>query len=345
MSLPSITTALQSGSSLIGLGIQADASTECAQPLVLARTVGNNTLTPNIEDYEELHGGDSRAFGTPTIGRGKVGGDAGGFDAQATPRLTAIAFAAMLGKETVDGTTHVRTATDADSVPYLAFFKHVGEAGLSVQERYNLSRVKQLTLTAGVSQKIARLGFQVMSLDPAEVYTTAIVPEHDDLASEPWWFTDVEGAITLPGIGSLGKLNTITVTVADGVGDWQGDSVRSCAVIEGRKSVVIGGTLLLDAKGLEAYNLHTYGKATVAHGDRPAKGLYQQGGFAARFANATEYNDFSLPNGLLRVNTEIAGNPEGGVVEVPFTIRSLPGASADALKVESKTADTVSYLA
>jgi hypothetical protein len=330
--------AIEAAHFYMGVGAQTAQGTAATNPDIMLRGVTNATISPASETVSEPSGGDSRKYRDDVTVKAKIGGNVGTPAFQATP--TAITyFLAKLGNvvKTGSGVTKTYTITASDDAPEpLTFFKGVGRT-TKVSQLFVDSRVTQLDLNLGLQQRIGRLSAAIMSLKPGVNAdpTATLTPVIDDLHSIPFVFSDLRGSLQIPEIGSTHRVSDVRVTWTDSVSDYQGDRLYSEEFVEGFGSVVLSGTVLLDQDTIDLLNLIWYGTTSPAVGATISESIYMTSSPVSlklsRGSGDTEESvEITLDRSQFEVAVELAGNPEGGVIELPFTATSRPAAGGNA---------------
>lgn len=248
-------------------------------------------------------------------------------------QASAVSYLAYLfsGQETVTGTgpyTHVATPNNAGSF-WTTWWKRVGQSNV-LRQKFSDCKLQSLRIEGSSGSKVLHVTPTFVSLQPGETFTTDPVVVDD--GSIPLLYTEAEGTITIDGTVIRGA-SSFAVVLNDNVNPWFGDSVEAHDVTYGQGTINIEGvTLLVDAAGLAQYNTIIYGDPAPAAGTKPLRvldgtlGSYSFNAFRGDVGSETEQVKIELPGVKWSPDLAIAGNPDGGAVEIALAAeaRSVP---------------------
>lgn len=301
------------------------------------RKVGGD-VNVNRDDGSENYSDGSR-FGDAADFVNTIVGD-GAPVAQATADVAGYLSYLILGSETVTGAadpyTHV--AIPGTTGFWFTVWKLVGASVGPLRQKFSDCRMTSLRIEGSSANKVVKLTPTFTSLDAGEVFTTD--PVVVSSAENPLLYTEAVGTFTIDGSVYTAH-SSFAIVINDPTPPWYGDDVTPNDVTFGIASVAIEGvTLLVNAAGLSRYNTQIYGTASPTAGTKPLKTIPALGSYSVDFVRgANRELKIEIPGVKWSPDLAIAGNPDGGPVELSLAGEARAVAGQPRIRVTTKSAD------
>lgn len=307
-------------------------------------------------------GGDinvNRSDGSENYSDGQRFGDAADFVdtivgegapvAQATADMAGYLSYLLLGSETVTGAgdpyTHV--AVPGTTGFWFTVWKLVGSTSV-LRQRFSDCRMTSLRIEGSSANKVVKLTPTFTSItDPGEVFTTD--PVAVSSTENPLLYTEGEGRFSIDG-AVFSAHSSFAIVLNDPTPPWYGDSTGPGDVTFGIANVVLEGiTILVNQQGLDRYNTIVYGTASPTAGTKPRKDipalgsytvdLQRPGAGASMTGAGARQLLIEVPGVKWSPDLAIAGNPDGGPVELALAGEARKSGSSPRVRITTKSAD------
>lgn len=259
---------------------------------------------------------------------------------QASPDVAGHLAYLMLGAETVTGVadpfTHV--ATPGTTGFWFTVWKLVGASVGPLKQKFSDCRMTSLRIEGSSANKVVKLTPTFTSLDAGEVFTTDPVVASG--TENPLLYTEGEGRFTIDGAVFRGH-SSFAIVINDPTPPWYGDSVTPEDITSGIANVVLEGiTILVNAQGLQRYNTAIYGTASPAAGTKPVKAIPALGSYAVDIQRGSNRQlMIEVPGVKWSPDLAIAGNPDGGPVELALAGEARKSGSSPFVRITTKSGD------
>lgn len=219
----------------------------------------------------------------------------------------------------------VHTAQDADDV---ALFSTAQQVGFQRFGFYDC-RMSGVEVALSTGDKPGAITPNITSLNPGVVLDAADpVATHDESLARPYLYTDLTGTIVIPelngGLPVGDQVNQVRIVTADSAAPWQGDDVRAQLFTGGNLTANIQASVLLTDETQKLWALQRYAKANPVAGDRPVKDVFMGGGISFKLTSGANSCEVSVEDCVVQVEGTIAGDAQGGAVELVVTFLSVP---------------------
>lgn len=281
------------------------------------RKVGGGA-SPTVVHGSENYSDGNRFTGATDFVDTVSGG--GGPVVQAGPGDLAYMCYLALGQESVGAAVsgvypHTITPNNAGGF-WFTLWKKVG-ANVVLRQKFNDCRIASLRVEASSANKVVKATPTILSLDPAEVYSTDPTLVVD--ADQPYLYTEASGTFTIDGTVIRGH-SSFALVINDNLAPWYGDDVIPWELVTGVGTIAVEGiTLIVDAAGLAQYNKIVYGTGAPVAGTKPAKSVYTGSyTFTLTRGAAGTLRSFQVTLPLVHWTPDISieGNPDGGPTEI-----------------------------
>src|ERR1700754_4592089 len=272
-----MSTAIESGVGTINYGRQVAKGTPATAATV---TTGYNrpkwfdgALKPGKTLSQEGYI-DGQRFVSPSMFTDKVGGEVGTLQLQVQPDNAGLFAAAILGVDTVTGSSdpYTHTITSAGtSGQWGTWWQKVGAAVGPEREMWSDSKIAKLDFKAATAQKVMHYDLDIQSLNPAQTFTTDAARTED--SSDPYLWTEVAGSVTFDGTVDT-DVNEETLTIDTGMTPYWGDNIAPSQLIEARGSIVSAVASIVTDPTLGFFRKAVYGPASPSSGAQPTKAVY-----------------------------------------------------------------------
>lgn len=287
---------------------------------------------------------DGQRFASPAQYVDKVGGDVGELVLQAQPENGGLFAAQILGSDVVTGVADPYTHTVASSGTagaWGSWWQKVGSTVGPERELFWDSKIAKLTMEVGRDQKVMHYQLAIMALVAGEVY--AADPAKGEDATDPFYWTDVTGAVTFDGI-VLTEAHGETLEIDTGMEAFYGDNIQPDQLIEKKGTITRTLQAIVTDVTLAKFRLAVYGTATPAAGAKPTKTVYKVSASTVYTKSATRTLRIDTPNIAVKPDDMVvAADPEGGAQELAFGGLCLKQGATAALTVTALTGDATAY--
>jgi len=296
-------------------------------------------LNVNRDDGSENYSdgarfGDASDFVQSIIGNGAP-------VAQGTADMAGYLAWLICGSEVVTGAadpyTHVATPAESGGL-WSKWWKKVGQNVGPLRQEFSDCRLTSLRVEGSSANKIVKLTPTFISLLSGKVFTTD--PVGAVLAEQPLLYTEGIGRFAIDGTVYTGH-SSFAIVINDNVAPWYGDDVLPNDITFGIATVAIEGvTLLVNTQGLSRYNQQIYGSPTPTVGAEPLKTIPALGSYTVDLQRgSTRQLKIEVPGLKWSPDLAIAGNPDGGPVEIALAGQARKVTGQPMVKVTTKTAD------
>jgi hypothetical protein len=188
--------------------------------------------------------------------------------------------------------------------------------------KHNDVRLGGMQIEASSGSKDLQVSPQLLSLDPAEVYTTD--PTLPMPTSPVMLFTEGASNWVIDGITIRG-LTQFQLQLSYAISPSYGDDVTPYALERGTPTMVITATTKADDVMLARWNNWLYGTPTPPAGTKPIKRVPALGSFSAAMAkkdsaeNTIGSFNFSAPGVRWQIPASVAPNPGQGSGDISLT--------------------------
>lgn len=340
-------TAIESGVGTLNYGRQSVKGTKAT---AATTTIGYNKpkwfggalksgKTLGSEDYV-----DGNRFSSPSMFTDKVGGDVGTVTIQVQPENAGLFAAAILGVDTVTGTSdpYTHTITSAGtSGQWGTWWQKVGAAIGPERELYSDSKIGKLVMTGGQDQNVLHYDLSIMSLNPGEVFTTD--PAKTEDTSDPLLWTEVTGAVTFDSTVDS-DANEETLEIDTGMQPYYGDNILPSQLIEAKGTIVSTVKSIVTDTTLGFYRKAVYNTAAPTAGTQPVKTVYYASLVTVYTRSATRTMTVTRPKIAVRPDDMVvAPQPQGGPNEISFGGPCLKSGATPALTIVVLSGDATTY--
>lgn len=249
----------------------------------------------------------------------------------------------FLGAETAtagpDPFTHVATPNSAGSF-WTTFWKKVGGSVGPLRQKFNDCRIVSLRLEGSSAAKVVKITPTFLSLDSGEVFATDPIATEE--AGEPLLYTEAVGTFTIDGVVHKGH-SSFALVLNDNIQPWYGDDVFPYDVAYGLGNIVVENlTLAVDEQGLARYNQQIYNNPTPTAGTKPVTTIPALGSYEFdlnRTGPPARQIKVELPGAKFSPDIAIAGNPDGGAVEMQLNAEARAVAGQPMVRITTKSGD------
>ena len=305
-------------------------------------------LTVDKESDSQNYG-DGKRFGNPFLYIKKITGS-GSLGFQAGPDTIARLVSYTLGTDSVTGSavpyTHELTPNDTAG-PWLTVITAVGEGSNAIIFKNVDCKISQLEIESSAGDSVVNATAEINSLQPGIKLDT--LPSYTEV-EEPFVHTDQCGAFTIGSLNGgdpLGALSQWKATISLDMETYFGTCVTPYALVEGRGSITLEGTLLADDVTIPLIYSVLYDDATPASGTAPTATLFEDGITLTLSNGLTGTDERSASLEFQSVNLVVDKMPEvqadGGASEIGFAGIARDPVSGDQLTVTALTADSAAY--
>lgn len=287
---------------------------------------------------------DGQRFASAAQFVSQTGGEVGDVEIQVQPENAGLFHAQIIGADTVTGGSDPYTHTIATSNALGGYGTWWSDVGNTVRNRevYWDTKIAKSVFEAGTDKRVAHQTMSLMSLKPAEVYTTN--PTKTEDATDPYLWTEVSGAVSIDGT-VIKEVEGEVLEIDTAMKAFSGDQVETLQLIEQKGKITRTiRSILTDETQLKFYKM-LYNTTTPADGTRPTLDVLY-------FALSTLYTrsasrSISITTPRVAVNPsdlQVGGKREGGEIPIVFTGEALKDGSTAALTIVVKSADATTYL-
>lgn len=279
---------------------------------------------------------DGQRFASPSMFVETIGGAVGTLTVQAQAENAPLYAAQMLGVDTVTGAADpwMHTVTSAGtSGAWGTWWQKVGSTVGPHRELYSDSKIAKLTMMSSDKQKVMHYTIDVMSLNPAQVYTTD--PAKTEATTDPYYWVETSGAVTFDGT-VLSDINEEVLELDLNLTSYYSNAIYAAQLIEGKVAKGIVRTLktLVTDVTLEKYNKAIYGEVAPVAGVKPATSVIYAAAKSVYEKTATRKMTLETPRMAVDPATmEIAAHREGGEIPISFGGMCLKEGATPALTI------------
>lgn len=302
--------------------------------LKAAKTIGSEEWT------------DGRAFGSATQYIDSIGGAVGTVTFQGQIETAGAAFAFICGVDVVTGTTpnytHTISVTNANG-KLLTVWQNVGVAVGPQNEAYVDSQIGKLTWTCGQDQKVNHMAADIMSLTPAQYFTTA--PTAVDSGTDPFLWQEVTGSVTVNSV-VMPEAESETLEVDRKLDVHRGDKVSPVCFVPGKGEINRSVSAIVTDTTLPQYRNTLFGTTTMTDALNLAQTVFYMPITTTYTRNANRSLTIYTPRVAVKPDDfEVFPNATGGKVPIAFGGQVLFDTTTSLqLQVVAKTGDATAYV-
>jgi hypothetical protein len=342
-----VSTILDSGTGKLNYGRQTAKGTKAT---AATTTVGYNQpkwrdggLGPNMATASERFV-DGQRFGSPAIFIDTAAGQVGTLTIQAQPENAGLFPAQILGTDTVTGSadpwTHTIITSTAQGKWGTWWLKVGSEVGPS-RIAYWDSKLTKLVMNCGQQQKPMHFDLEILALTVESFATDAAKTED---ATDPYYFTESEGALELDG-AVIDSIQGEVFEVDTNPTPQYANSIAPFGIVEGEPFVATTlATVFTDAT-LKKFNKVVFGSEAPGAGVPLVTAVTSMTVKTKYKKSATRTFTIERPN--VAVDTKdlkTEAKPDGGTVPLAFTGHCRKGVSAEpAVTVIALSGDSTTY--
>lgn len=288
---------------------------------------------------------DGLRFGSPANYVDKIGGMVGTITIQAQAENAGLYFSQMLGTDVVTGAgdpfTHTITSSTT-SGGWGTWWQKVGAAVGPVRELYSDTKLAKLIMTCGAKQNVMHYAMDLASLNPAETFTTDAAKTED--ATDPYYFTETEGAITFDG-AVLSEVNEEVLEIDTGMKEYEGNSAIAVQLIEAKGTIIRTLKTIVTDETLKKYKKALYGEEAPAAGKKPVAKVFYAAVKTVYKKSATRTVTFETPKVAVKPEEmAIGAQREGGEIPISFGGDCLKEGATAALTVIALSAEPTTFV-
>lgn len=340
-------TAIESGIGTINYGRQSAKGTIAT---AATTTVGydrpkwkDGGLTPGVKLGSEEYI-DGQRFASPTSFVDQVGGEVGSLTLQMQPENVGLYAAAILGVDTVTGSSdpYTHTITSAGTTgQWGTWWQSVGSAVGPEKEVYFDAKISRMQLTSTTGDKVLHGMLDIQALMAGRTYSTA--PAKTENTSDPYLHTEATGSFVVDSL-TINEVTEATLDVDTQMKPFFGDNVAPVQLIEGKglitrtiKTIVTDGTLAKFQKAV-------YGSASPSAGTDPTSTVFY-GSIAQTFTRSASRTATITTSRVAIDPADMTLHPlaAGGEVELTLGGKALKNGSTPAVQIVVLSGDATTY--
>ena len=340
-------TAIESGIGRINYGRQSGKGTIAT---AATTTVGYNR--PKWEDGHLSPGKklgvaeyiDGNRFASPSTYTDMVGGEVGSVTLQLQPENIGLYAAAILGVDTVTGSSdpYTHTITSAGTTGHWGtWWQSVGSAVGPEKEVYYDSKIAKLQVSSTFADKVVRGTLDIQALKAARVYTTA--PAKTEDSSDPYYHTEATGSFVVDSL-TIREVTESMLDVDTQMKPLWGDDIAPLQLIEGKGLITRSFKTIVTDDTLDKFQLAVYNSATPSAGDDPSASVFYANMTQTYTRSATRTATITTPNVAIDPDgMSVAPSKSGGEVELTLGGKALKSGATPALSVVVLCAESGSF--
>jgi hypothetical protein len=341
-------TVIESGIGTLNFGKQASKGTPA---LAATTTTGWNRpkwfegelgakSTLGSEEYV-----DGQRFGSPANYVDTIGGMVGTITIQAQAENAGLYFSQMLGTDTVTGAGDPFTHTIVSSTTsggWGTWWQKVGSAVGPVREMYSDTKLAKLVMNCGEKQNVMHYAMDLASLNPAETFTVDAAKTED--ATDPYYYTETEGAITFDG-SVFSEVNEEMLEIDAGLKPYYANAAIAVQLIEAKGTIVRTLKTIVTDETLKKYRKALYGEEAPAAGKKPVAKVFYAAVKTVYTKLATRKVTFETPKVAIKPEEmAIGAQREGGEIPISFGGDCLKEGATAALTVIALSAEPTTFV-
>ena len=287
---------------------------------------------------------DGQRFASPSTYTDSVGGEVGTLTLQLQPENAGLYAAAILGVDTVTGSSdpYTHTITSAGtSGHWSTWWQKVGSTVGPERECFIDSKIAKLTLTSTFADKVLRGELDIQCLSAARTFTSDAAKTEN--SSDPYFHTEATGSFSFDST-TINEITESTLEIDTAMTPFYGDNVAPLQLIEGKGMITRSFKSIVTDDTLGKFRKAVYNSATPASSTNPSSSVFYAN-MTQTFTRAADRTlTITTPKVAIDPETmDVAPRPEGGEIELTLGGRCLKDGATAAVTVIALSGESSSY--